>query len=143
MNDPTGGRINEETFKRGAAKVTPEDAKRVIDNASGILGKVTGSDALKHLAGRVQLLIEMVKDYVSGRYTDVPWLIIAAIVFALLYLFMPFDLLPDVIPVIGLTDDLFMLGLCFALVELELEKYKAWRERQALQADATEQPPVS
>jgi uncharacterized membrane protein YkvA (DUF1232 family) len=42
-----------------------------------------------------RLLIAAIKDYRSGAYRQFPYAVIAAAVFALLYVFNPFDLMPD------------------------------------------------
>jgi uncharacterized membrane protein YkvA (DUF1232 family) len=48
----------------------------------------------------------------------------------LLYVFNPFDLMPDMLPVIGQLDDVAVMGACLALVEQDLLKYKVWKEGQ-------------
>ena len=39
------------------------------------------------------------------------------------------DLVPDSLPVIGLADDVAVLGLAIKLCEPELEAYKSWKEQ--------------
>ncbi|MDD3536919.1 MAG: YkvA family protein [Eubacteriales bacterium] len=46
----------------------------------------------------------------------------------LLYFVSPIDLIPDVIPGLGLTDDVVILGLIIRQVSSDLDKYKAWKE---------------
>ena len=36
----------------------------------------------------------------------------------------PFDLVPDMLPVIGQLDDVAVIGACLILVEQDLHKYK-------------------
>lgn len=54
--------------------------------------------------------------YFAARHPDMPWLArgLAAAVAA--YAFSPIDLIPDVIPVLGLLDDLVLVPLGVALV---------------------------
>jgi uncharacterized membrane protein YkvA (DUF1232 family) len=61
-------------------------------------------------------------------YRQIPYTIIAAAVFALLYVFNPFDLIPDVLPVIGQLDDVAVMSASLMLVEQDLLKYKVWKE---------------
>ena len=49
---------------------------------------------------------------------------------ALLYIFSPIDLVPDVIPGIGLLDDAAVTALCLSLIKSDLEKYKSFKEEQ-------------
>lgn len=44
----------------------------------------------------------------------------------LIYFVSPVDLIPDVIPVIGLTDDAVVLGFVIRTVRQELEAFMAW-----------------
>jgi len=55
---------------------------------------------------------------------------VSAIGFALLYVLNPLDLVPDVLPVVGLLDDAAVVSACVVLVEQDLHAYNAWRERQ-------------
>ena len=71
-----------------------------------------------------ELLWQMLKDYHSGAYRDVPWKFIAASGFAIFYLLNPFDVVPDVLPVIGYVDDAAVFGLVLSSFKSEIEKYK-------------------
>lgn len=119
--------INEGFIKRGADDVEDDDVQKVMDRASDIRQKVINSNLLKRFAKDVKLLIEMIKDYWSGCYPRIPWWVIAAIVFALLYVLNPIDLIPDIIPVLGLTDDVAVLALCLAMTEKDINKYRNWK----------------
>ena len=54
--------------------------------------------------------------YLVARHPETPWVarFVAALVVA--YAFSPIDLIPDVIPVLGLLDDLLLVPLGVALV---------------------------
>ena len=74
----------------------------------------------------VKLLWDMLVDYKKGRYPNVPWKLIASIVFFFLYLANPFDIIPDVFPILGLTDDAAVLGLVLAAFTKDIDEYKEW-----------------
>ncbi|MDP2864016.1 MAG: YkvA family protein [Desulfobacterales bacterium] len=122
--------INEDFIKKGAASVNAEDVKKVMDKAEDITEKVIKSGPLQRFIKDVALLISMVKDHWAGVYRRLPWWVIAAVVFALLYILSPIDLIPDFIPFIGLLDDALVMGLCLALIEQDLLKYQEWKEAQ-------------
>lgn len=122
--------INESFINQGAQDVKNEDVQKVVDMANTITEKVLKSDSFKRLANDVKLLISMVKDYWSGNYTDVPYRIIAAVVFALLYVLSPIDVIPDLLPVIGMTDDALVVALCLVITEKDILKYNQWKEEQ-------------
>ena len=60
---------------------------------------------------------------------------IVSIVTALVYVLSPIDALPDVIPIIGLTDDAAVVAACLALVGSDIEDYKRWRAENGMELD--------
>lgn len=127
--------INEGFIKKGAVDVEDDDVLKVMDRASDIKQKVIGSNLLKRFSNDVKLLLAMIKDYWNGVYRKMPWWVIAAVVFALLYVLNPIDLIPDIIPVLGLTDDAAVLALCLAMTEKDIHKYQNWKNRNAQSAE--------
>ncbi len=53
-------------------------------------------------------------------------------VFALIYVFNPFDIVPDVLPIIGAVDDATVIAACLMLIERDLNKYRTWKEGQLM-----------
>lgn len=121
--------INEGFIKKGASDIEDNDVQKVMDSASDIKQKVIDSNLLKRFANDVKLLIAMIKDYWNGFYREIPWWVIAAVVFSLLYVLNPIDLIPDIIPVLGLTDDAAVLALCLAMTENDIHIYQNWKHR--------------
>lgn len=118
-------------LQKGAKKVTEEDLKKVLEKADEIKDKFEGNGPLGRFIADVKLMISLVKDYYNGAYRKIPFYSIAAIVAALLYVFNPFDLIPDAIPVVGLVDDALVVGACLLLVEQDLMEYKEWKLKNA------------
>ena len=75
-------------------------------------------------------LFLLVKDFITGKYKDIPFWTIIAISGALIYVVNPLDLAPDVIPILGLIDDILVLFLCSLMVRKDLSKYRSWKNRQ-------------
>ena len=128
--------INEGFIKRGAAEVEDDDVQKVMDRASDIKNKVIDSILLKRFSEDVKILIAMIKDYWNDVYREIPWWVIASVVFALLYVLNPIDLIPDVIPILGLTDDAAVLALCLAMTEKDILKYQNWKKSNKRTAEA-------
>ncbi len=122
--------IDTDFIKKGAANVDKEDIRKVMDSAEDIKQKIVNNAPLKRFIKDVSLLFSMIKDYWNGCYPRVPWWVIAAIVFTLLYVLSPIDLIPDFIPVIGLLDDAAVLGLCLVLIENDIQTYQEWKNLQ-------------
>lgn len=117
-----------EMIKEGAEEVTEKDIKKVTDKAEEIKGKFKTRGPLARFREDAQLLLALIRDYRSGLYRKIPYAIIGAAVFALLYVFNPFDLIPDVLPVIGQLDDVAVMAACLSLIEQDLLKYKIWKD---------------
>lgn len=128
-------RIREEINRR-SEKVTEDDLKKAVESSGEILTKVKSSSFLSKQLAKVELLIMMLKDFWNGEYTEVPWGIIASIVVALVYIASPIDLIPDVIPVIGYTDDVAFLLLVWAGLSHEVKKYCKWKSQRDEKAKA-------
>lgn len=117
-------------LKKDAEKVSEADVESVLNKQKEIEDKFESSGPLGRYIEDVKLLFSVLKDYWKGDYREVPWGSIAAIVAALLYVFSPVDLIPDVIPVIGLVDDALIIAACLSFVETDLHAYKEWKMKQ-------------
>ena len=80
----------------------------------------------------VPIMISLVKNYVQGKYTTVPYGTILAVLSALVYFLSPIDIIPDFIPLAGYLDDMAVLGLCMNMVSIDIETYEKWRQAQEL-----------
>lgn len=72
----------------------------------------------------VQALVKLVKD------PSAAWTSKAAAIATLLYTISPVDAIPDLIPVVGLTDDAALIMSTVALLAVELKKYLVDLEEQ-------------
>ena len=107
--------------------ISKEDIAKVINKQREIEEKFKGNGPLGKFIKDLKLLFAIIQDYISGEYREIPWLSIAAIAAALLYVLSPIDLIPDFIPIIGYVDDSLVMALCLSMVESDLEQYKAWK----------------
>jgi len=124
--------INEDFVKKGASRIKEKDIEKVINKADEIRGKFRSDGPLQRFIEDLKLLISIIKDYWAKEYREIPFMSLAAIVFALLYVLNPVDLIPDPIPVVGLLDDALVMSVCLFLVEEDLLKYKEWKEAQTI-----------
>ncbi len=75
----------------------------------------------------IPLLCDLVVDYVTGKYKEIPLASIITIVAALVYFLSPIDLIPDPIPIIGYVDDAAVIGFAIMAVHNDLQSYKVWK----------------
>ena len=111
MNKGMLSKINADFIRNGAAGIHDDAFQQVMYRATDIKQKIKNNEALKKLFKDASTLISMIKDCWSGAYPQAPVWVISAAVFALLYVLSPIDLIPDIIPVLGLTDDVAVLSL--------------------------------
>ena len=121
---------SEELIKDGARDVTQKDVENVITRSEELKRRFSAKGPLARFVEDGKLLIAVIKDYWAGLYREIPYGVIASMVFTLIYVLNPFDLLPDVLPLIGQLDDMAVMGACLIMVEQDLHKYKDWKEGQ-------------
>ncbi|MBR1403872.1 MAG: DUF1232 domain-containing protein [Treponema sp.] len=107
---------------------TERDLDTVVKNEEKIKQKsVTGF--LSQFSDEIFCLVDMVKAVARREYTGLSKSNLAAIVFTLIYVFSPLDVIPDVVPLAGLLDDAGMVGLCLKLISDAVSAYKKWAEK--------------
>jgi len=74
----------------------------------------------------LQAMIRLIRAYANGSYRDIPWASLVLIVLAVIYFVSPVDLIPDIIPVIGLLDDALVVGLALKQVKADLDDFMEW-----------------
>ena len=109
--------------------MSSDDVKETVKNESAFKKLFSCVDKLAEYKDEVALVFSMIKDYVSGKYTQCPWRTIAVLVGALGYVLTPIDLIPDFIPVVGWSDDCLALAGALAFAKMDLEEYKAWKNK--------------
>jgi uncharacterized membrane protein YkvA (DUF1232 family) len=121
---------SEEFVKDGAENITEKDIEKVVDKSEEIKKKFISSGPLARFVEDGQLLLSIVKDYWSGAYRKIPYGTVTSIVFSLIYILNPFDLVPDMLPLIGQVDDVAVISACLLLIEHDLQSYKDWKNEK-------------
>jgi len=75
---------------------------------------------------KITVLARLLKSYTKGEYRVVPWKSLTRIIAVLIYFISPIDVIPDFLPVIGLTDDIALVVWLFNAVSDDLEAFRAW-----------------
>jgi uncharacterized membrane protein YkvA (DUF1232 family) len=83
---------------------------------------------LKDLWHHIQLLVQLMKAWLSGEYGRVPYRSLVVIVAAILYFVSPVDIIPDFLFGMGLLDDAAVITFAFKQIEKDLEEYKKWKD---------------
>lgn len=79
---------------------------------------------VKLLNRYIILFSELIKSYVQGSYTKLPVVTLVKITAALLYFVMPFDFIPDFLPLVGFADDLAIVVWVGKAIKEELDEFE-------------------
>jgi uncharacterized membrane protein YkvA (DUF1232 family) len=79
---------------------------------------------------KFSIMGRLVKAYALGHYRGIQWKTVLLIVAAIIYFISPIDLLPDLLPITGLADDLGVLLWVYNSVGGEIEKFLTWEKGQ-------------
>ena len=116
-----------EQFKNRAYKLL-EDKDKIQTTLKRAFDKAMQNEGpIAEVFHDLKLLLSLVKDYMSGAYREIPYGSIVAAVAAILYFVSPIDFIPDFIPVVGLVDDVFVIGFVLKKIHSDLEKYEKWK----------------
>ena len=126
LNESDRERVSQ-TFEKGVETFTEEDLEKVKADAE------TAEKKAKSLSGQFesfQLIWSLLQDYWAGKYTSIPWKLIASTGFAVAYLVSPLDIIPDFLPIAGFVDDATVFALVISSFQSELNAYKEWKKNQ-------------
>jgi uncharacterized membrane protein YkvA (DUF1232 family) len=73
-----------------------------------------------------------VKAYAQGEYKTIPWKSLLLVVAAILYFINPIDLIPDLLPVLGLTDDFAILYMVYKSVGADIDNFLEWEKSKTI-----------
>ena len=99
---------------------TMEEASAIVDKAAKLLSK------LKDLAGEAKIALFLIKDVCTKKY-QAPWVDIALLSGAFLYLITSFDVMADFLP-IGFIDDIIVMQFALNATKSTLDAYKQWKQ---------------
>jgi uncharacterized membrane protein YkvA (DUF1232 family) len=87
---------------------------------------------LGRFAGRIPFAEDLLTAYYCAFDRDTPHHVRAALLGALAYFVLPFDVVPDVLPVLGLGDDAAVLATALRLVFSHIQPVHREAAREAL-----------
>ncbi len=79
----------------------------------------------------LRTLVRLVNAFRLGTYRTVPWQTIGTIVAILVYFALPLDFIPDVLPVLGFTDDFALILWALRSFSADIDAFRAWEGQTA------------
>ena len=105
-----------------------KDPSKVDDILIRLEEKLKEVPVIGETLSDLPLMIAMVKGYITKEYTQVSPKVIALLLGSFIYLLKKDDMISDKIPVLGIADDLAVLGLALKLSGKELTEFSDWRK---------------
>lgn len=106
----------------------PAELRRIIEEAAMKMHKHT--NAIREIVPDLQIIIRLVKGWLSGEYKNISLKSIAILIGAILYFLNPFDAIPDAIPVVGYLDDAGVIAWVVKTLKDEIEKFRTWESKR-------------
>jgi len=89
---------------------------------------------IEHIAAdlfnKTFLLGEFIKSYYKGTYREVDTFKLLLLFSAFVYLASPLDIIPNWLGFIGLFDEIILVIWVIETLNIELDKYQAWKDKQ-------------
>ena len=125
-------KINEEFVADNAKNIDKADLNKIRKKRK-CLQKILNLKVFVDQKEKLKLLLEILKQYKSGNYKTIPWRSVTSITFTLLYIINPFDIIPDILPVVGYVDDISVFMALMRLIDEDVKDFKQWKGRQVPQ----------
>lgn len=96
-----------------AHKLSPKDLRVVVGRLPEMrkgFAEVRPAD-FPHTPQRLEFLADVLEAFIAGKCDDLPFETAVEAAFALIYLEQDMDIIPDILPDIGLNDDATMVAL--------------------------------
>lgn len=72
----------------------------------------------------ILLLVQLIKSYLDGSYTQVKKDSLIKILAGLIYFVLPLDFIPDFLPIVGFADDFALIIWIISIVKQELDLFE-------------------
>jgi len=95
--------------------------REALDKSGGLSGA-----NISAFREQLSVVTRLLKAYASGSYRALPWKTLIRIIAVLIYFVSPIDILPDFLPIVGLTDDIALMFWLFSGIKDDIEKFRQW-----------------
>jgi len=117
----------------------PNKAKKLLDEAvKKTKNYEKNRGPLAEVWVYLTALFRLLRAYIRKDYRDIPWVSIVLVIVAIIYFVSPIDLMPDIIPWIGLIDDASVIAFVVAQIKADLDNFLAWEVETSNDEDSAE-----
>jgi uncharacterized membrane protein YkvA (DUF1232 family) len=124
-----------------ASQIAPADVRALVARSASIRA-MAREDGGRHprLRRQVEVGLALLADHVADRCPQIPYRAVSLVAAALFYYVEPVDVVPDVIPGAGSSDDALMLELACREAGAGLTRYLDWKDLSLDGPPATARP---
>ncbi|QHT66317.1 DUF1232 domain-containing protein [Rhodocytophaga rosea] len=132
------GRVIKSVFFKVALERAVEYAKsnkKMGDLLSKVRSKTQHLEPTENNASfmeNVSTLRRMVRAYKQGDYKEIPWRSLTLVLAGLLYFVSPIDFIPDLLPLVGFTDDIAVIIWVYNAIRSDIENFRQWEAKQVV-----------
>lgn len=121
----------DEIFKKfeKKAKDLSLDKEGLENLLEKVKDKIKSNRELNEIFDETKLFLDMLNDWIHGRYKNLSTSSIVTMIVSLIYLISPIDLIPDFLPG-GFLDDIAVIYFASKKISKEMEDYKIWKMEQ-------------
>ncbi len=120
--------VQKEFNRLSSKNYTEKDIKATLDKESYVDSlSEHGPLAKKNVKDSIKILYDMLKD--KDRF-KVSKSTLAIIIGTLVYVISPIDLVPDIVPVLGLLDDAAIIAAAVKALHDEIKRYNEWKNSE-------------
>ena len=101
--------------------------EKLIKKVRKLCTKLSRIPVIGPVIGEFGIVCDLISDYINGTYREIPVSTILSFIAALTYLISPFDVVPDVVPVLGFCDDAAALKFALDAARNDLYAYANWK----------------
>jgi uncharacterized membrane protein YkvA (DUF1232 family) len=124
-------RVNKIWAKATETVKSNEKVNRLVDSVGDKMKKINLShEDRDKFIDSLEIFIRMIKAQYKGTYRSFSTKTILIIVFGLVYFLTPTDLIPDFIPVLGLTDDISLVLYLVNSIANDVTAFREWESEQ-------------
>ncbi len=88
--------------------------------------EMSAKKGLKKVKDDIIIFGSIIKEHFNGTYTVANGTLVAMLA-ALAYVVFPLDVIPDFIPILGLSDDVGVMGVAVAKCKTTIDEYKKYK----------------